>query len=242
MPPDRRTAVLRGDDLRRPRRGGRLGDGTTGPCRGRPTSRSIAPTTAASASARTAERVITEPFDVFDAGRMAIVRRPRGRRVRVWQAGTHIGAEMVNAPGSWNCQHLIPATSKRRSASTARSSAGSSTRSTSAAGRSAMVACPGYSDYLESIDPGVRKRHADGRRAARLQRRDRLVHPARTTTARTLECHLHRRRTPTRRPPDPRARRPGPVEPFDVPWPRVTSIRDPQGATFTLSQFKPPEE
>ena len=26
----------------------------------------------------------------------------------------------------------------------------------------AMVRVPGYSDYLESIDPGVRKRHADG--------------------------------------------------------------------------------
>ena len=28
-------------------------------------------------------------------------------------------------------------------------------------------------------------------------------------------------------------------EPVDVPWSRVTSIRDPQGATLTLSQFKP---
>ena len=30
------------------------------------------------------------------------------------------------------------------------------------------------------------------------------------------------------------------VEPFDVPWQRITVIRDPQGAHLTLSQFKPP--
>ena len=28
--------------------------------------------------------------------------------------------------------------------------------------------------------------------------------------------------------------------PFDVPWQRITVIRDPQGAHLTLSQFKPP--
>jgi predicted enzyme related to lactoylglutathione lyase len=31
------------------------------------------------------------------------------------------------------------------------------------------------------------------------------------------------------------------AEPFDVPWQRLTVIRDPQGAHLTLSQFKPPE-
>ena len=27
--------------------------------------------------------------------------------------------------------------------------------------------------------------------------------------------------------------------PFDVPWTRLTVVRDPQGATFTASQFVP---
>jgi uncharacterized protein len=29
------------------------------------------------------------------------------------------------------------------------------------------------------------------------------------------------------------------VPPFDVPWSRLTIVRDPQGATFVASQFVP---
>ena len=32
------------------------------------------------------------------------------------------------------------------------------------------------------------------------------------------------------------------VAPFDAPWVRMTIITDPQGATFTASQFVPPEQ
>ena len=30
------------------------------------------------------------------------------------------------------------------------------------------------------------------------------------------------------------------AEPFDVPYSRMAVVRDPDGATFTISQFKPP--
>lgn len=48
--------------------------------------------------------IIAPPFDVFDAGRMAIVQDPTGAMFAMWQAGTHIGATIVNEPGSlvWN--------------------------------------------------------------------------------------------------------------------------------------------
>ena len=32
------------------------------------------------------------------------------------------------------------------------------------------------------------------------------------------------------------------VPPFDAPWVRMTVITDPQGATFTASQFVPPSQ
>jgi predicted enzyme related to lactoylglutathione lyase len=32
------------------------------------------------------------------------------------------------------------------------------------------------------------------------------------------------------------------LEPTDAPWVRFTVLRDPQGATFTASQFVPPEQ
>jgi predicted enzyme related to lactoylglutathione lyase len=49
-------------------------------------------------------QVAMAPFDVMDAGRMAFVMDPSGAGVAFWQAGTHIGATLVNEPGTvmWN--------------------------------------------------------------------------------------------------------------------------------------------
>jgi len=48
--------------------------------------------------------VAMEPFDVMDAGRMSFVMDPSGAAVALWQANQHIGATLVNEPGtvSWN--------------------------------------------------------------------------------------------------------------------------------------------
>jgi predicted enzyme related to lactoylglutathione lyase len=48
--------------------------------------------------------VAMEPFDVTDAGRMSFVLDPGGAAVALWQAGQHIGAGLVNEPGTviWN--------------------------------------------------------------------------------------------------------------------------------------------
>ncbi len=48
--------------------------------------------------------VHAEPFDVFDAGRMAVIQDPQGAWFLIWQPNQHIGAGLVNAPGamSWN--------------------------------------------------------------------------------------------------------------------------------------------
>jgi uncharacterized protein len=48
-------------------------------------------------------QVLAEPFDVFDAGRMAVVADPSGGVLCFWQPGTSIGAEVVNESGamSW---------------------------------------------------------------------------------------------------------------------------------------------
>ena len=44
------------------------------------------------------------PFDVMDAGRMAVVQDPQGAFFMLWQARESIGAQLVNAPGAlcWN--------------------------------------------------------------------------------------------------------------------------------------------
>ncbi|HEX4759526.1 MAG TPA: VOC family protein [Thermoleophilaceae bacterium] len=44
------------------------------------------------------------PFDVLDAGRMAVIQDPQGAFFMVWEPKENIGAELVNAPGAlcWN--------------------------------------------------------------------------------------------------------------------------------------------
>jgi predicted enzyme related to lactoylglutathione lyase len=48
--------------------------------------------------------LLAEPFDVFDAGRMAVFADPHGAVLSIWQAKDNIGAGLVNALGAltWN--------------------------------------------------------------------------------------------------------------------------------------------
>ncbi len=47
------------------------------------------------------------PFDVMDAGRMTFVLDPSGAAVALWQANQHIGATLVNEPGTVTWNELI---------------------------------------------------------------------------------------------------------------------------------------
>lgn len=51
--------------------------------------------------------VMMEPFDVMDAGRMAVIADPQGAFFELWQPNQHIGANLVNGHGllSWNELH-----------------------------------------------------------------------------------------------------------------------------------------
>jgi predicted enzyme related to lactoylglutathione lyase len=51
--------------------------------------------------------VAMEPFDVMDAGRMSFVLDPSGAPVALWQANQHIGASLVNEPGTVTWNELI---------------------------------------------------------------------------------------------------------------------------------------
>jgi predicted enzyme related to lactoylglutathione lyase len=56
------------------------------------------------AAARAVEaggRVLTEPFDSLDGGRMAVLADPAGASFAVWQLGEHRGAELVNESSAW---------------------------------------------------------------------------------------------------------------------------------------------
>ena len=54
-------------------------------------------------------QIAMAPFDVMDAGRMAFVLDPGGAAVALWQANTHIGATLVNEPGTAIWDELVTA-------------------------------------------------------------------------------------------------------------------------------------
>lgn len=51
--------------------------------------------------------VIAPPFDVMEAGRMAVIQDPTGAVFELWQAQENIGAGLVNEPGTFCWSELI---------------------------------------------------------------------------------------------------------------------------------------
>jgi predicted enzyme related to lactoylglutathione lyase len=45
-------------------------------------------------------KILAPPFDVMDAGRMAVIQDPTGAVFQIWQKNRSIGAEILNEPGA----------------------------------------------------------------------------------------------------------------------------------------------
>jgi predicted enzyme related to lactoylglutathione lyase len=90
--------------------------------------------------------VLMEPFDVMDAGRMAVLTDPEGAAFNVWQAKELEGARVVNEPGSLAFNGL-----GTRDVEGAKSFYGSVFGWTTLAvgGGAEMWTLPGYGDFLE---------------------------------------------------------------------------------------------
>ena len=55
---------------------------------------------AAAKAARIGGAMMAPPFDVYDLGRMSVLRDPAGAVFAVWQAKTHAGLGVKNSPGA----------------------------------------------------------------------------------------------------------------------------------------------
>jgi predicted enzyme related to lactoylglutathione lyase len=67
----------------------------------------VADVDAAAARAReVGGTLMTEPFDVMEVGRMAVVQDPQGAVLALWQPGQSIGARLVNDPGAMSLNQL----------------------------------------------------------------------------------------------------------------------------------------
>lgn len=185
-------------------------------------------------------RVIMDPFEVIDAGRMAACMDPEGAVFYLWQAKQHKGARIVNQPGSLNFNGL-----NTRHAEAAKSFYGSvfGWETLSAGGGAEMWRLPGYGDFLEQRDPGLRERMAET--AGAPEGFEDVVAAFNPITNNQPEVPANWSVTFAVDDADATAERAASlggqvlVPPLDAPWVRMTVITDPQGATFTASKFVP---
>src|SRR5262249_30629078 len=98
--------------------------------------------------------VLMEPFNVMEAGRMAVFADPEGAAFCVWQAGRHRGARIVNEAGSLNFNGLATRDVERAKAFYG---AVFGWRTLALGGDAGMWTLPGYGDYLERDNPDPRK-------------------------------------------------------------------------------------
>jgi uncharacterized protein len=181
--------------------------------------------------------VVREPFDVMDAGRTAVFTDPEGAVFCVWQAKRHIGARVINEPGSLNFNGL-----NTRDVEGAKSFYGSvfGWETLGLEGGAELWTLPGYGDSLERDDPDLRKRVAEVGGPAGFEDVVASINPIADDQP---DVPAHWSVTFAVDDADASAEKAielggkVAVPPFDAPWVRMTVLTDPQGATFIASKF-----
>ena len=116
----------------------------------------VADADVAAASVRAAGGTVTlEPVDAGPGGRLAGCVDPRGARFRLWQPRWRLGAQLTNAPGSWNFSDLHTGDAE----AAARFYEPLFGWEFDDLGFATMIRRPGYGDHLAAtVDPGIRER------------------------------------------------------------------------------------
>ena len=182
--------------------------------------------------------VVMEPFDVLDAGRMAVLADPGGAVFCAWQAKNHNGSGVVNQHGAVNFNNLAT-----RDVEAAKAFYGTVFGwETLDLPAGLFWTLPGYGDHLEQRTPGLREGMKQMGAPEGFIDVVAVLNPiaaddpatppawnitfavddalAAITTARELGGEVV-------------------AGPIDAPWSRFAVIKDPQGAMFIASQFVP---
>ena len=182
-------------------------------------------------------KVLTEPFDVMDAGRMAVCADPAGAVFNVWQAKNHKGARLVNEHGTLNFNIL-----NTRDLEGAKAFYGAvfGWEMLDLGGSGRMWTLGAYGDHLEERTPGLRRNMAEMGAPAGFENVVaglNLIDDAETPPHWGVTFAVDDADAVAAKAAELGGR--VVVPPFDAPWVRMTVITDPQGAMFTASKFVP---
>jgi len=188
--------------------------------------------------------VVDEPFDVLDAGRMAVLADRENAVFCVWEAKGHKGAQLVNAPGTWNFSEL-----NTRALDGAKEFYGAlfgwETRTIEGGGMEfTFWSRPGYGEFLASLDPEIRKRQRESGAPEGFDDAVAWLQPMRGDQF-PPESPPHWSITFAVDDADASAAKVTElggkvlVPPFDAGPTRVAAVSDPAGAAFTVSRYYP---
>jgi uncharacterized protein len=183
-------------------------------------------------------QIIAAPFEVMGAGRMAVLADPDGAAFCVWQANEHRGARIVNEHGSLNFNNLHTRDPERAK----RFYGFVFGWETLPMGQAEAWRLPGYGDFLEQSDPGLRDRMAatgapEGFEDVVASLVPLPVERAETPAHWSVTFAVDNADAVAERAVELGGEIVAP--PADAPWVRTAVISDPQGATFIASQFVP---
>ena len=183
--------------------------------------------------------VLMEPFDIMDAGRMAVFSDPEGAVFCVWQPGQHKGARVVNEHGAVNFNTL-----NTRDVQSAKAFYRSVFHwgTLDLGGGDDMWTLKAYGDHLEEQTPGLRK--SMGEMGAPEGFAD-VVAAIQRIPADQPDTPPHWSVTFGVDDADAAAAKAEELggrvlaPPFDAPWVRMTVLADPAGAMFIATKFVP---
>ena len=187
-------------------------------------------------------QVLAAPLDIPGAGRVAVCADPSGAVFGLWQAAELRGAELVNAPGSWNFSELTTANAGEAEKFYGAVFGWECDPFELSAGDTASIwRVRGYGDFLAERDPELRERQAAAQAPDGFADAVAILNPEATedgaarwnVTFAVADADAAFARalslgatvvTPL----------------FDTLYTRMGAVADPQGATFTLSEYRPP--
>jgi predicted enzyme related to lactoylglutathione lyase len=190
-------------------------------------------------------RVLSPPLDIPRAGRVALCADPEAAVFGVWQAAENRGVQAVNAPGSWVFSGLN--TADPEGAEKFYGAVFGWVRSPFdfASGETGEFwRLPGYGDYLAERDPELRERQAADQAPGDFADAVAVLEPPGADGGSGTGAHwsvtfsVADADTAFARAVELGATVVTPL--FDTEYTRAGTVRDPQGAELTLSEYRPP--